>query len=236
MKRFIKIYGLHIGILIGGPIILCLFYRVLDNFFPKLLNTYPSLVTFLVGLIAFFLYTKQQQDTKKEIATIIVNEIRYAEEKIKEIKKDLNRLDHNFFPELLLPQNTWVKYQHLFIKDLDPIDEYPTVQNFYSNCSIIDSAFKFISPTSVFVQKSDALLNGVSHIAEKLVMEGGVKNKEELKEVFEGRADIFASLFAENNSFFTGHVPKIEITKRLERIDPIMNTPVGDKLKKIAGL
>jgi len=55
--------------------------KILD--FLKLLNDYVGFITLLVGSVAIWTYNKQKQDVKRKAAKLILQEIRYAEQIIR---------------------------------------------------------------------------------------------------------------------------------------------------------
>lgn len=99
-------------------------------------NFFVGSVTFLVGTLAFYIYTQQKVDEKSNAATTILLEIRNAESKIDII---IDKLDKKMTVDLpsVLPTNSWRKYSHLFIKDFD-LDDIQLLNTFYSSCEIIE--------------------------------------------------------------------------------------------------
>jgi hypothetical protein len=49
----------------------------------QFLNDNIGLITLIVGLSAIYLYLKQKADSKRDIAKLILQEIRYAEQQIR---------------------------------------------------------------------------------------------------------------------------------------------------------
>lgn len=101
-----------------------------------------ALVTFGVGLFAIYLYKKQQKDNKRDAARLVVQEIRYAEEQI----RNARMLGENNFSlaNKLLPTNSWHKNIHLFINDLLE-SQIDLISRFYSQSMYLDSVIGVIS-------------------------------------------------------------------------------------------
>lgn len=57
-----------------------------------------ALVTFVTGLVAFYVYKKKQRDDKKDAANIILLEVQNAERQLKLVRENIKRdiLEENF--------------------------------------------------------------------------------------------------------------------------------------------
>ncbi|MFH1170631.1 MAG: hypothetical protein V1704_03680 [Candidatus Vogelbacteria bacterium] len=100
-----------------------------------------SIVTILVGLVAIVLYFHQKNDNKGAAASLILQEIRYAEHHIKFAKKN----DYNFYlADKLLPTSSWHKNIHLFVNDLKET-ELDLLSNFYAHAAYLDIVIEKIS-------------------------------------------------------------------------------------------
>lgn len=105
------------------------------------LNNNLGLITLLGGGTAIALYIKQKREYKRDVAKLILQEIRYAEQQIRVAREH----DHVFqLPLELLPTNTWYQNIHLFIKEIKET-EIDLISNFYSRASYIDTVIKTIS-------------------------------------------------------------------------------------------
>ena len=101
----------------------------------QLLNNNLGVVTFLVGFFAIYLYIKQKVDRKRDAARLILQEIRYAEQQI----RDSGRGSRGYsLASKLLPTNNWNDNIHLFTKDLKD-SEIDMISRFYSQTTYIDS-------------------------------------------------------------------------------------------------
>lgn len=101
----------------------------------------PAVVTFLVGLVALWVYWKQRDDKKRDMASLILQEIRYAEQKLREAR---SREHVYLFAYKLLPTNSWNKNIHLFVSDLEE-NQIDTISSFYSNAAFIDQVVEHIA-------------------------------------------------------------------------------------------
>ncbi len=192
-------------------------------FYPAVINSnlYTAIAAFLVGLFAIFLYIKQKEDQKRDVANLIIAEIRQAERLINQFKKDgvTNSISYK-----LLPTNNWIKYNYLFIKDLDQ-DEIEQINNFYNHCFILDKAIDQISISHELENKSRAIHHFISLIA-----------KESLgnEQVFNTNRDNFLGLIQKDKFVFMPDAPTKAIAQALSNISFITTSTVGAKLKKIA--
>lgn len=103
-------------------------------FIFKLLNDNLGVVTFAVGFLAIYLYIKQKVDRKRDAARLILQEIRYAEQQI----RDSGRGARGYMlASKLLPTNSWNDNIHLFTKDLKET-EIDMISRFYSQTAYVD--------------------------------------------------------------------------------------------------
>ena len=146
MKRLIEIFTqivAFIATLIGG----IYFLNIIFTEFPKVWvaansQFFTAILTLVVGFIAYFLYLKQKNDTKRDIAKLILQEIRFAENEIRRVKQRGNA-DY-FLSRKLLPTNSWHKNIHIFISDLDQ-SQVDMISEFYSRAEFLDYLIKTIS-------------------------------------------------------------------------------------------
>lgn len=108
-----------------------------------------AIVTLTVGSFAFWIYWKQKNDYKSDIAKLILQEIRYAEQQLRKSK------EKNFDFSLaikLLPSISWHNNIHLFISDLRET-EIDMITTFYSKVQFLDSLIQQIA-----IQKAGAVI------------------------------------------------------------------------------
>ena len=99
-----------------------------------LINDNIGLVTLLVGGFAIYLYLRQRKDKKRDAAGLILQEIRYAEQQIRNSQRGARGYS---LSSKLLPTNSWNDNIHLFIKDLKET-EIDLISGFYSQATFID--------------------------------------------------------------------------------------------------
>lgn len=184
-------------------------------------NFFIALITLLVGSFAIYLYIKQKRDYKRDAANIILMEIRYAEKTINDMK--INGVVISLNMESLLPSNSWFKYNHLFIKNFDR-DELDLVNNFYNQCSTIDSALMQLSVSKQIEQKSGFIQQGLIQIAKDAISEADYDNKKKN----------FLKIIEKEPYVFPPGAPIKTIKKGLSNLATITTTTVGSKLKRIA--
>lgn len=96
-------------------------------------NDNIGLITLLVGCFAIYLYLKARKDRKRDAALLILQEIRYAEQRVRNYRS----YGSYSFTEKLLPTNSWHANINLFIKDLQEID-IDIISKFYSSAAYLD--------------------------------------------------------------------------------------------------
>lgn len=100
-----------------------------------------ALVTFSVGGLAIFIYKKQKTDYKKGAASLILQELRYAEQLIRHARSNSYQYK---LTEKLLPTNSWNDNIHLFLRDLEE-SEIDMISRFYAKVAFLDSLIQKIS-------------------------------------------------------------------------------------------
>jgi len=103
-------------------------------------NLSATLATILAAFVAFLVYLKQKADTKRDVAKIILQEIRRAEDIISDYKQSGGYQ----FAKKIVATNSWGENLHLFVGDLDN-DELDMISNLYSTGEYLDALIKEIS-------------------------------------------------------------------------------------------
>lgn len=182
--------------------------------------TVTPIVTILAGLVVLYIYYKQKRDERASVASIVLLEIQQAENAIDAIKPD-NKVDDIVS---VLPNNTWSKAHHLFIKDLTH-EERVLLTNFYTECEVIESAIReyrdylSISRTEK-VKATQVLLSQIHYDA--------VANEKVVD------ADKVLEQYFENDSWFKPHNAQQVIDTYMNRFRHITNTPLETKLRSIS--
>jgi hypothetical protein len=110
-----------------------------------------SIITLLVGFIAFGVYSKQKWDKKRNAAKAIFIEIQTAEMNLEKIKEELSKDDEYVeVPEniFLMPIESWSTNRQDFIKDFRS-DEWSAIDKFYSKCKFYDQNARYNSQAFV---------------------------------------------------------------------------------------
>ncbi len=109
---------------------------------PLFLNSsfFLALTTSAVGYFAIYLYQRQKRDKKQDIARLILQEIRYAELKVRRHRE----FGQYKLYDKLLPTNSWNDNLHLFINELSE-SEVDLISDFYSKSSYLDVLIRAIS-------------------------------------------------------------------------------------------
>ena len=186
---------------------------------PEMIN---SIVTFIVGLVALVVYWLTKRAEKRAAATIIVMDIRHAEQVVLSIleKGAVDRVMKN-----ILYENNWVKYKHLFASDFSQ-DDFSAFNRFFESCVEIAEARKRM--VDVFYAninaKVDVMHQKIFEIENLLSVDGQAKKEEIIKKI---------NLEEE---FFDPDEPKRRILHNLQLMGRLSNTVAFEKLKKIAGI
>ena len=110
------------------------FYTFVDS------NLFNSLVTLFVGGLAIIIYAVGKITHKRDAATLIIQEIRYAENLIRVCRS----VGAYPLADKLLPTNNWNTNIHLFVNNLKE-SEIDLISRFYANAIYIDSLIQKIS-------------------------------------------------------------------------------------------
>jgi len=175
----------------------------------KFLNENVGVVTFLVGFIAIYLYLKQKNDRKRAAASLILQEIRYAEQLIRGYSASRT---YSLY-DRVLPTNSWNDSIHLFLADLEE-SEIDIISRFYDKAAYVDvlitkiSDYKNAPPQTVMVPFT---------VPDPSATPVGVPTPQTVQIQIDPM----------------GTTQKIlEDTSR--KVELVYNTPAGEKLKRIA--
>lgn len=150
MKKIINITTQVVSLLVVC-IGLVYVFSVTIKTFPKVwfvINSqfFFAIITLFVGSVAYFIYIQQKIDYKRKIANLILQEIRYAEQRIREAKE---RNSIYMLADRLLPTNSWNTNIHLFISVLEE-NQVDTISRFYSRAEFLDNLIKDIANEKAF--------------------------------------------------------------------------------------
>ncbi|OGG61302.1 hypothetical protein A3C87_03805 [Candidatus Kaiserbacteria bacterium RIFCSPHIGHO2_02_FULL_49_34] len=106
----------------------------------EFIDAHSWIVTFFAGCTIFVLYQKRKNDNKRDAAKLILQEIRYADQKVRNYR---TYSSYNF-AEKILPTNSWNKNISFFIRELTE-SELDIISKFFSSASYLDEVISAIS-------------------------------------------------------------------------------------------
>lgn len=194
-------------------------------------NFLSVIATIFAALAAYIIWIFQKRSDKRDIAQIILMEIRNAEKNI--ISMNGNKILN---PDIiLLPTNNWVRKNYLFINDLDT-DEFDLINNFYNKCSLIDKSLSQLDTGIQLDQKSNHIQNKLSEIALNVILEMNGAELVQIRKEFNKRRDIFLEIIEREPHVVSWDSPKSKTIETISKIEKITTSTAGTKLKKIAQL
>lgn len=186
-------------------------------------NVLMAFITFLVGTLVVYLYIKQKDDTKRDAAKIILQEIRRAEDIIGDYKQSGGYQ----FAKKIIATNSWSKNIHFFVGDLDN-DELDKISDLYSTGEYLDDLVKEISDITL-----EHEVNQAKTILQK---ELDRQLNPEISPTYSGPSAIN---FSEEKKIILPALPAVW-KKRLDvislKLETIYHSTIVLKLKKIAKL
>lgn len=190
-------------------------------------NFFVALSTVFTIGGGIYLYFLQKREQKQQIAILLINDIRNAQDAIQSVRDSL----HNALsiPEIIvLPENNWKKYSYLFSKDLDP-DNLHSVNRFFTAAERI---------SYIVVQANNMFLTQISNRSAAMQNEN-VRKISEATTMVEARDRIrlFDEIFASPQISNSPYIPQgffDKLNNYLPDIQDLLNSPAGEKLKMIA--
>lgn len=181
-----------------------------------------SLVTFLVGFVAFVVYKAQKRDEKQSAATIIVMDIRQAEATVHSI---LERGHVDLWMKSVFSENNWAKYKHLFASSFSA-DDFASFNRFFDSWNELIAARKRMADIfhASLCEKAALLQQKLAEIDNPHTPEGA-----------EERQKIIDRINREEY-LFDPHEPKNRILHSLSLMGRLSNTVAFEKLRKQANL
>ncbi len=103
-------------------------------------ENHPSLAVLCAGAFVFIVYLAQKSNDRSNAAKLILQEIRYAEQKVQNFK------GHGSYNlnEKVLPTNNWNNNISLFVKELGET-EIDQISDFYSSAARLDEVLKAVA-------------------------------------------------------------------------------------------
>jgi len=193
----------------------------LFEFFKLPGDRVAGVVTAAVGYIALLVYALGRSNELENAAKIIVLDIRNAESAVDGVKT--HDTPQSWF-KVIWPDNTWAKYKHLFVGELNP-DEFKLVDQFFHNWAGLartrEDAFAF---------KAQALVAKAAAGSNMLVeLDRNDPNFKQLHSNITKRIDDDDWLFQPADIIMRSKI-------FLNALDPISGTVAFSKLLKIARL
>lgn len=191
-------------------------------------NFFIGLATVITGLVIILVYFLQQTQRKSDAATIILMEIRNAERSIQQIKdtKDIKGVS-------VLPTNSWKEFNHLFVRDFDR-DELESIINFFNQCALAEEEIEKLNNIIVasYESKAGVIFSKIMELADKYKENTPEDNLKDGSEFLKERDKILNTYYRDKSIYLPGD-PQTTLLKYITNIQFIMNSSVGQKLKKI---
>ena len=186
-------------------------------------NLFQSLVILVTATFIFAVYFISKKNEKREAAIILLDEIRSAEKAIDEIRR--NRIISEL--NVIMPANSWVKYKHLFAKELSQ-DEFALITQFYNSCEHAEKYRRII-----YDILNDSVLEKAKYVQARLIdlMAEEVINETDL---YNRRRTSLIDRANEEDWLFEASRPKEEMLSYLTNIQFITPVTCGEKLRKIS--
>ncbi len=201
--------------------------QILLSFWDFFTKHFEGFATILTIGGAIYLYLRQKKESKQQIATLIINDIRNANIALKTVKDSFNSV--RVIPDVtVLPENNWKKFSYLFSRDLDE-DDVEKINNFFSNVeriSYIITQYNNLFLQHIFTRMSALQITNLNLLATAIDAKGAKETIDELDKRF---ADPNIS-----NSVYnpTGFYTNLE--KYLPEVPDLLTSTVGIKLKQMA--
>jgi len=188
---------------------------------------FVALVTLSTGFLAYLIYLRKKSDEKVQIARVLLLEVRTAEERIGQIREKIRSRDTNDLPSIFATKS-WNKHSYLFISDFDQ-DELKLIGDFYNYAELVED---FVRRNNNFfwVTTEERAKVVQQKLVELIIHSKSSDNPVDLNSLKENLLDNFAN---DPYSYFPNKIV-LEIGNYIEKINPIMVTSVGIKLKKLA--
>jgi len=180
-----------------------------------------SVVTLLVGLVALVVYVLSKRHEKSSAATIIIMDIRHAENVVQSI---LERDQIDIYTKDVLSENNWSKYKHLFAKDFSQ-DDFVAFNRFFESCvEMSDARLRLREVFYTSLNAKAQLLQEKIHEVENFSTPTGQLEVERIH-----------NEICSSHQTFEPNEPKERIMKNLKLMGQLSNTPAFEKLKSCSG-
>lgn len=201
-------------------------------------SVFSAIATFAAGYVVYLVYAKAREDEMSKAAKILVMEIRDSERIIQEYR---NYKDNKMmYPDTLvniMPNKAWIKYSHLFVEFLSA-DEYDYISAYYRYCYKLEEAtgkyhnFFWITTEERAKQQEAIGARLTSEAFEK--PENANIALGDFTETLKRKIDAVTGIYHSNTTGYKPDGINMEIATVLDSVRLISNTPVWNKLKKVA--
>lgn len=189
---------------------------------PMITEYIDSIVTLVVGTTAFIVYWMTKSHEKRNAATMIIMDIRHAEQVIQSI---LEKGSIDTFMKDVITENNWSKYKHLFASKFSQ-DDFASFNRFFDSC--VDISVARSKMLDVFhaglCAKAEKVQQMLLDIENPSSPEGQQKRDRVISHIC---TEVFV---------FDPDDPKARIYRGLQLMGRLSNTVAFEKLKKIAGI
>lgn len=182
-----------------------------------------AIATFLSVLAVIGVYYWQLKKEKRDAARILLMEIRNAEKSITDIKNIKGVAETTF----VMPVNSWFKFQHHFVADLDS-DELVLVNDFYNLCALIQKEVDILK--SLLPISNEAKIK----LTQEKLLELAEKYSSDKKEYEKHKKAILTDCFFLEKEWYVPSLPEYRILQHIPNIRYITTSSCGEKMKRIA--
>jgi len=209
---------------------------------PIVATYVQTVVTLIVGALAYIIYRIQKSDFKRDAANSLLLEIQSGENAISKVRDALSK-DHLDVDVSIMPSESWSKNKHLFVRNFDK-DEWESISDFYNKSSLLDQAIKYNKTAfasdveQIRTNKQRVLATYAEEAVKEATYSKETVNGEQLQETYNLKAKTFDKLYMDKQGEFsyTPQKPKNDARLYLTDMPKLTTSSVGIKLKKIAKL
>lgn len=191
------------------------------------IRNFSGLATILTIGGAIYLYLRTKKESKQQIATLLINDIRNANTAINAIKDAFNNPVKSIPEITVLSENNWKKFSYLFSKDFDE-DEMNQMNKYFNNVERI--SYIITQHNNLFlihISTRMAALQGAN-----INLLSNADTVEEARSKIKELDDKFATNISNSPYEPMGFYNNLE--KYLPEIPNILISSAGKKLKQIA--
>ncbi|MCA9346709.1 hypothetical protein KC960_04425, partial [Candidatus Saccharibacteria bacterium] len=165
---------------------------------------FEALITFVVGLAAWYVYKKQRDDTKRDIANSVLSEIQSAERAIERVRDYIRDTEKTDISIRIIGVNSWTEYRHYFSNDLDE-DEWAEINSFYNDAILLDEVLR--QSNAVFESNAEQIRANMQRILADLTgnmaLSTTAENLESSLKNLNDKATLFDQVYQEKMKDFT---------------------------------